>query len=142
MLDDLFLQFGPLPEASRRNTPQIELELTLARWASFPSLIRTLSDGHLHTRLTGSMIDRFKNLDIQFLRGERFKWHVQRHECICKALNTEPNGTVAHIRPARLRDRVIVTVDDAIQVECDDLGHIVEPLEVVLTIPDEGWERE
>jgi len=142
MLDDLFLQLGPFPESGRRNTPQIELELALACRASLPSLIRPFSDGHLHTGLACSVIDRLKDLDIQFLRGGRVKWHAQRHERVCETLNPEPDGTVAHVRPARFGDGVVVSIDDAIQVERDGLGHVVELLEVVLATPDESWERE
>jgi hypothetical protein len=47
---------------------------------------------------------------------------------------------MTEIRPSRLWYWIVVAVDDAIKVACDDLGDVVEFLEVVGAVLDEGRE--
>ena len=63
------------------------------------------------------------------------------HECIGKTVDTDGDGTVTHVAVASLDDWIVVLVNDLAQVERNDLGDLVELLEVVLVAADEGRER-
>ena len=80
------------------------------------------------------MVDGLENLDIEFLGSCRVEWHAEHHESIGQALHTDPDGPVAHVRVPCFWDGVVVDVDDAVQVECNDLSDIVQLLEVVLAV--------
>ena len=49
---------------------------------------------------------------------------------------------MTHVGLLRFRDRVVVDVDDAVQVERDDLSNVVQLLEVVLAMGDKRRERD
>ena len=49
---------------------------------------------------------------------------------------------MAHIRPPSFWDGIVVDVDDAIEVKCDNLCDIMQLLEVVHAIADESGQRE
>ena len=49
---------------------------------------------------------------------------------------------MAHVGSASLWNRVVVDIDDAIEVAGDDLGNIMKPFEIVLAVRDEGGEGE
>jgi len=88
------------------------------------------------------MVDGLEDLNVKFLGSCGFEWHAQHHEGVSKTLHTNPNRSMAHIGRPRFGDGVVVDIDDAIQVECDDLGNIVQLLEVVLAVGDKGRERD
>jgi hypothetical protein len=53
-------------------------------------------------------------------------------------LHADADGTIAHVRSSSFRDGVIIDVDDAIEVERDNLGDGMKFVEVVLAISNEG----
>ena len=55
---------------------------------------------------------------------EAYLHHLQR---IGEALHTDPDGPVLHVGSACLLDRVVVSVDDLVEVFGDTLRHPVQP---------------
>src|SRR6267154_5164170 len=49
---------------------------------------------------------------------------------------------MTHVRAARFRNRVVIDVDNAIQIECNNLGDIMQLLKVVPFASDEGGESD
>ena len=86
------------------------------------------------------MVDSLEDLNVEFLCRCGVEWHAQHHESVSKALHTDPNRSMTHVGLPRFGDGIVVDVDDAVQVECDDLGNIVQLLEVVLAVGDKGRE--
>ena len=86
------------------------------------------------------MVDRLEDLDIESLGLGRVKGHVEGHEGIGKTLYTDSDGSVSEVRVLGLDDRVVVDVDDAVEVEGDNLGDLVKLLEVVDALLDVGGE--
>jgi len=84
------------------------------------------------------MVNGLENLDIELFGFGRIKGHAKCHEGICETLHTNTDGAMAEVRTASFRDWVVVDVDDAVQVVSDDLGDIVQLLEVVFAVDDEG----
>jgi hypothetical protein len=86
------------------------------------------------------VVDRLKNLDVQLLSRWRVKGHTQCHEGVRESLHADPNGTVAEVGTAGLRDRIVVHVDDSVEIESNHFRHVVELGEIVLPVGDEGRE--
>lgn len=86
------------------------------------------------------MVDSFEYLNVELFGSCRVEWQAEHHEGIGKALHTNPYRPVAHVRLPCLRDRVVVDVYYAVQVESDNLSNIVQLLEVVLAVGDKGRE--
>jgi hypothetical protein len=79
---------------------------------------------------------------LSSLAGCGVEWHAEHHESIGKTLHTDPDRSMAHVGLPCFRDGVVVDVDDAVQVECDNLSNVVQLLEVVLAMGDKGRERD
>ena len=138
-MNDLRLQFGPAPQIGGGYAPKVVLKLSLARRATRISLVVSLFGRKFGRRLESGVVDGLEDLQVQLTCLDRVEWQPQRHERVREALHTDANRTVAHVRVPGLRNRVVVRIDDAVQVERDDLCDVVEPLEVVLATLDEGW---
>lgn len=88
------------------------------------------------------MVDCLEDLNVKVLCFGRVEGDPERHERIREPVDADADRTMAHVRVAGLDDRVVVHVDDAVQVERDDLGNLVKLLEVVLVAADERRESE
>jgi hypothetical protein len=86
------------------------------------------------------MVDRFEYLDVELFRRGRVEWHVQRHEGISETLHANTNGTMSHVRSASFGRGIVVHINYTIEVVGNDFGYIMELVEVVLAIGDEGGE--
>ena len=139
-LGNPLFQRSPVPQRCGGNSPEVILKLTLRSWATFVRLIRTICLGHLATGLEGSMVDGLENLNIEFLGSCGVERHAEHHESIGKTLHTNSDWSMAHVGLPRFRDGVVVDVDDAVQIECDNLSNAVQLLEVVLPVGDKGRE--
>ena len=137
---NLLFQRSPIPEIGRSNTPKIILQLALLCRTPDPSLIRTVLLSHLATRFNSRVVDRLKYLDVQLLSRWRVKGHTQCHEGVRESLHADPDGTVAEVGTAGLRDRIVVHVDDSVEIEGNHLCHVVELGEIVLPVGDERRE--
>lgn len=143
MLGDLLLQPGPIPEVGGSYAPEVVLELALAGRRAFVRLIGAIDSGDLAGSFESSVIDGFENLLVEQPGLRAVEGHAQSHEGISEALDTDADGTVAHVGLASLGNGVVVDVDDAVQVERDHLGDVVKLLEVVRLVgADEGGERD
>ena len=117
----LFAQSFPIPATAQLlgvHAPQIELELPLAHRASLISLIRSVCLGFFNRSLDGREVDRLKDFLVELfglIGGER---HAEFDEGVGQSLNTQSDRTVPHIAVPRLFDRIVVPVDDAVQVAC------------------------
>ena len=80
------------------------------------------------------MINGLEDLNVEFLGSGRVERHTEHHEGVSEALHTDPDRSVAPVRPLRFRHGVVVDVDDAVEIECDDFSDIVQLLEVVLAV--------
>ena len=80
------------------------------------------------------MVDGLEDLNVEFLGGCGVEWHAKHHEGIGKTLYTDSDWPMAHVGLPRFRDGVVIDVDDAIQVECDNFSNVVQLLEVVLAV--------
>lgn len=139
-LSNFLLYRLPVPQTGRGNAPEIELQEALAGRTSRIGFIMAFLLRYLGRSFQSAMVDSFKNLDVQFLGLGRVERHAERHESISEALHTNPNWAMAHVRTTSFRDGIVVDVDDLVQVVRDNLGDIVESLEVVLAVGDESWE--
>ena len=88
------------------------------------------------------MIDCLEDLDVEVASFGRVEGDAEGHESVSETIDTHSDGTVTHVRVAGLRDWVVVDVDDLVEVECDDLRHLVELFKVVFVAADEGWKGE
>ena len=88
------------------------------------------------------MIDRLEDLQVQLPGFHRVEREAEDHKGIGQTLNAKADGPMAHVGFARLRYGVVVDIDDAVEVARNYLGDIVELLEVVLTVVDEGRDGE
>jgi hypothetical protein len=88
------------------------------------------------------MVDGLEDLNVEFFGSCGLEWHAEHHEGIGKTLHTNSDRSMARVGLPRFRDGVVVDVDDAVQVECDNLSNIVQLLEVVLAVRDKGRERD
>ena len=82
------------------------------------------------------MVNSLENLKVQLPCGGRIERNAQSHEGVSKTLHTDTDGTMAHVRTTSFRDRVVIDVDDPIEVERNDLGNIMKFLEVILVVRD------
>ena len=67
---------------------------------------------------------------------------MESHESISKALDTHTNGKMTHIQMMSFRNRVIVDINDPVQVECNSFGDVVEFLQVVFPAGNKCGESE
>ena len=88
------------------------------------------------------MIDGLENLNVEFLCSLGVEWHAKHHESICKTLHTNSDRSMAHVGLPRFRDGVVIDVDNAVQVKCDNLGNVMQPLKIVLAMGDKARERD
>ncbi len=69
-----------------------------------------------------------KGLPIEDLGLRAVEGHAHLHEHIGKALHANANGPVPHVGALGVLDRVVVDVNDLVQVPGDNLGHLVKAL--------------
>lgn len=79
------------------------------------------------------MIDGFMN-EIIYHNGLRiFKADLHHLERISESLHTNTNRSMLHVRSASLLDRIVVSVDDLVEVFGDTLRHPMQPYIVELS---------
>mmetsp|Transcript_72697 Transcript_72697/g.210465 ORF Transcript_72697/g.210465 Transcript_72697/m.210465 type:complete len:386 (+) Transcript_72697:277-1434(+) len=132
MLRDLCLETGPIPTATaRRVPPEVELQLPLAGRRARVRLVRPINLGELARRLASCEVYRLEDVDVQLLCRRALERHPHEHEGVREALHAQPDGAVPHVGVLCLDDRIVVAVDDPVQILGDNLRHPVQLLEVV-----------
>mmetsp|Transcript_27978 Transcript_27978/g.39318 ORF Transcript_27978/g.39318 Transcript_27978/m.39318 type:complete len:336 (+) Transcript_27978:618-1625(+) len=131
MARDALLEAIPIPSSALGfPAPEIKLQLPFAGRRALECLVRALALCQLAGSLAGSEVDRLEDIFIQLACFITLEGHAEDQEGICQALDTQPYRPMAHVGLSRFRDRVVVAVDDEIQVPCGDLGDLIETVEV------------
>lgn len=88
----------------------------------------------------GRVVDSLENLDVQQPSLVRVERETKSEECICETLNTKRNGTVTEIASSCFFYRIVVHVDDLVQVADNNLCDFVQFCKVihVVSCVDEG----
>ena len=131
VLLDVRLESSPIPEVGRGNIPHIILEDALRDGRALIGGVGALLLGELARGSQGGVVDGLEDLDVELASLRRVEGHAESEESIRKTLNTDTNRTVAHVAVVGLHDGVVVDVDDLVKVADDDLGDLVQLLEVV-----------
>mmetsp|Transcript_15040 Transcript_15040/g.28226 ORF Transcript_15040/g.28226 Transcript_15040/m.28226 type:complete len:282 (+) Transcript_15040:334-1179(+) len=136
MGSDPSLQPSPIP-APRPwlHAPHVKLKLTLARRAPCVGLVRAM----LLRQLTGSLacreVDRLKDVLVQLHGFLALEGQLHHQKGISQALHTQAHRAMAHVRVPRLWDRIVIPVNDLVQVSGHHFRDLVEALEVVAVPP-------
>jgi prophage tail gpP-like protein len=104
--------------------------------AAHPGLGRSITLRKITASLESSIVDRLEDMDVELFGLGRVEWHAQSHEGVGKTLHADTDGTVTEVGTTGLRSRVVVDVDDTVQIVCHDPGNLAKLLEVKLTILD------
>ncbi|KAG9533704.1 hypothetical protein KCU93_g71, partial [Aureobasidium melanogenum] len=80
------------------------------------------------------VVDGLEDLDVELSSIGRVERHAKSEEGVSESTNTKTNGTVAEVALASLRDRVVVDLDNLVQVLGDNLNNLVKLLEVELLL--------
>ena len=78
------------------------------------------------------MVNCFEDLDVEFLGFRRFERQAEGEECISETLDTKTNRPVPEIAAACFLDRVMVDLNDLVEIDGDSLNDFMELLEVIL----------
>jgi hypothetical protein len=130
----------PIPEVGRLDVPHVELEDTFRGGGALEGRVRTLLLSQLHRGSQGSVIDGLKDLLVELSGLGGLEGHAKSKESIGKTLDTKTDGSVTHVAVASLLHRVVVDIDDLVQVADNNLTDLMQLLEVVasLIVVDEG----
>ncbi|KAH3661623.1 hypothetical protein OGAPHI_006472 [Ogataea philodendri] len=131
VLLDLGLQGVPVPKIGRFLAPQVELQDTLRSWRSFVGLVLAILNSQLHGGFQSTVVDGLEDLDVQLSGFVTVERQSQLHESISETLDTNSNWSVTHVGSSGLWNRVIVSVNDLVEVLGDNLGDLVQLLKVV-----------
>ena len=80
------------------------------------------------------MVESLEDLNVEFLGSCGVERHAKHHESICETLHADSDWPVAHVGLPRFGDRVVIDVDNSIQVVGDNFSNVVQLLEVVLAV--------
>mmetsp|Transcript_10715 Transcript_10715/g.19052 ORF Transcript_10715/g.19052 Transcript_10715/m.19052 type:complete len:229 (+) Transcript_10715:211-897(+) len=132
VLGDLGPQGIPVPAATLRlSAPQVELQLAFACWATLVRLVCALDSCQLTGGLACCVVDCLEDVFIEALCWLTLKRKPHHEERICKALNTKTHRSILHVGASRLLHRIVVAVDDLVEVLRGYFRHLVELLKVV-----------
>ncbi|KAH3685491.1 hypothetical protein WICPIJ_003538 [Wickerhamomyces pijperi] len=104
---------------------------TKSRWGTWERFVGTFSLSQLQRSFQTGVVDGLEDLNVQLLGLFRFERQSQDHESIGQTLDTQGNWSVSHVGSSGFWDRVVVTVNDSVQVLGDNLGDLVQLLKVV-----------
>ena len=80
--------------------------------------------------LEGGEVDRLEDLLVELLGPLRVEGQAQQDEGVGEPLDADADGPVAQVGVARGLDRVVVDVDDLVEVAGDDAGDGAELVKV------------
>ncbi|KAH0357813.1 hypothetical protein KCU83_g235, partial [Aureobasidium melanogenum] len=109
-------------------------------WRASIGLVRTKLLSQIARSSQSGVIDGLEDLDVELSSLGRVERHAKSEEGVSESTNTKTNGTVAEVALASLRDRVVVDLNDLVQVLGNNLDNLVKLLEVELVFVhvDEG----
>ena len=91
-----------------------------------------------HGSSHGCEINCFENITVQCTGFVTFKGHTKHDERISQSLNTDADRAVTHVTATGGFNRIVVDVDDFIQVARDDFGDIIQTLKIKLSVIDKA----
>ena len=127
----------PVPTAAQAvfaNAPHIELELALADGRPFVRLVFAFCFGHVAAGFQGCKVDGFKNVLVQGTCLFGREGVTQHDKGIGQSLNAQAHRTVAHVGVARFGYRVVIAVNNLVQVLGHLVGDVVQHLVVELSV--------
>ncbi len=125
IVGDFRLQGIPIPAPGVFcDPPHVELQDSFAGRTALERGVGAIGDGLVFGGGAGGEIYRLEYLSIQCTRCLRLEWHLQHRQGISQALYSEPNRAMAHIRILSFGHRVVIAVDDAIEISGDVIGDI------------------
>lgn len=104
------------------------MELSLRNWGSFEGRVRFLLLGDFHGRSQGRKIDGFEDFLVEFLGLITGKRQSQHNKGVSQTLDSNSYRSMPEIRVLGLWNRVIVPVNDRIQILRDLFGHFKQLL--------------
>lgn len=137
MNGDFGLELRPVPQLSRSDAPEIVLQVSPTSRGSSVLLVRRVPAvlagvgeskvaRHVAGRLDRGVVDRLEDLEVELARFGRVERETESHEGVGESLDSDADGAVAHVGVLGLLDGVVVYVDDAVEVERDDLERTSE----------------
>ena len=110
----------------RRGVPEIELQLAARGRAAFKRLVRAVLIGEIAGRLDCCVINRCKDLAVDFRSFRRIEGHLEAEKDVCESLHADSNRPVPEVASFGFRQRVEIDVNDAVEVARQDLDAGVE----------------
>ncbi len=126
VLGNVGLEGGPVPAAAGGDTPEIELELSLAGRRTGVRLVVAFLFCELATGCAGSKIDGLENVTVQLGSGGTVERNLEHGKGIGKTLDTKSDRTVLHVGVASFLNGVKVAVNDTVQVACQGHGNLAK----------------
>ena len=114
--------------------PEIALELTLGRGRTLEGREGTLLLGDVDAGVLSRLLDILKDLAIELMGLLRSPRNAELGKDIRKALNTNPDGTMACIGIAAFLRGLKVDVNDLVQVVRENRSNLPKLLKVKLAI--------
>ena len=131
MFDDLRLEAVPIPTSGMfRDTPEVELQLPLARWTALECGVGSLLDGEILRCGACCEVDGLEDVPVQDACRLALEGHPEECEGVSETLDAQPDRAVAHVRVPCLHDRVVVAIDDLVEVARDVVDDLVQRLMV------------
>jgi len=91
------------------------------------------------------MVDSLENFLIELVSPLIFEGNLEHHKCICQTLDADTYRSMSLVGVTRLLTRVVVVINDLIEVSGDHLGNLVQLFELenpVLDVPRERYRCE
>ena len=131
VLDDFVLELVPVPAAAVLvHAPEVELQLALAGRRAGETRVRAFGLGRVKRGAAGGVVDGLEDFLVELASGVALEGEVEHRKGVGKTLHAEADGAVAHVGVVRFFDRVVVHVDDAVEVPRRVVGHVVEEVVV------------
>ena len=138
----LLAQRVPLPTVARLHAPHVELQDAFAHRAAFVGLVRSFFDREVLAGGEGRVVDGLEDLAVQHFRLYAIERMAHEDEGIRQALHADADGAVAHVAAARFGDRVVVLVDDPVEVLRQLVGDAEELVVIELALLHELGQRD
>ncbi|GIX65122.1 signal peptide containing protein [Babesia caballi] len=125
------LETVPVPElVVNRGSPEVELQLALRGRRARVGLIGAVALGQRYRLVQTPVVDGLEDAAVQLLGFLGLEGVAHEHEGVGQTLDTHADGPVTMVGDLGLRHRVVVAVDDLVEVVGDDARNVVELLEV------------
>lgn len=108
------------------DVPKVELELALTEWTALEALVCSFFHGKFHRSLHRSVVNGLEDHCVDGLCLWVLKSNRHLHEAVGQPLDTNSNWSVLQVTVLSLLDRVVIHVNDPVQVGGDSLDDLVQ----------------